>query len=98
MIFSSLCFLISQTFITIGEVDNATIGKAMLHDVMLHNFVVTMGVYANVWVVRETEVHDTTEYAMNIGITGYTVDYMIRPHVIKPIAFINVGICRFWGW
>ncbi len=44
----------------------------------------------------EAEVHDAAEYTMNIGIAGYTVDYMIRAFIIKPLAFIDLGVCRFW--
>ena len=56
-----------------------------------------MGVNADVWVMGKVEVHDAAEYTMNIGIAGYTVDYMIRLSIIKPIAFIDSGVCRFWG-
>ncbi len=35
---------------------------------------------------------------MNIGITGYAMNYMIRFFIIKPIAFIDLGVCGFWGW
>lgn len=57
-----------------------------------------MGVNADVGVVGETEVHDAAEYPVGLRITGYTVDYMVRPHVIKPFALIDSGVCRFWGW
>jgi hypothetical protein len=66
----------------------------MLCYVMLHDFVVSMGVNTNVWIMGETIVHDAAEYAVNIGITGYTMDYMIRLPIVQPLTFIyikNVG-------
>ena len=50
----------------------------MLQDIVLHNFVVMMGVYADIRVMRKAEVHDTVEDAVSIRITGYSMDYMIR--------------------
>ena len=35
---------------------------------------------------------------MGIGITGYTMDYMVRAFIIKPLTFINLGISEFGGW
>lgn len=32
---------------------------------------------------------------MNIGITGYAVDNVIRALIIKPVAFIDLGVCGF---
>ena len=50
----------------------------MLGNVMLHDFIVTMGINANVWIMRETKVHDVAEYAVDIRVTGYSVNDMIR--------------------
>ena len=41
-------FLICQALISIGKVDDAAIGKAVLQEVMLHDFVVAMGIYADI--------------------------------------------------
>ena len=49
----------------------------MLCYVMLHDFVVTMGINADVWIMGETEVNDTAKDTMSIGITGDAVDDMI---------------------
>ena len=68
----------------------------MLGYVVLHDSIVTMGVYANVWVMGETEVHDAAEYSVSIWVTGDTVDYMIWLFIIKPLAFIDPGISEFW--
>jgi hypothetical protein len=57
-----------------------------------------MGVNPDVWVMGETVVHDAAEYTMNIGITGYAVDYMIWHSIVKPLPFIDPGISGFGGW
>jgi hypothetical protein len=44
---------------------------------VLHNLVVAMSVYADVCVMRKTEVHNAAEYSMRIWITGYAMNYMI---------------------
>lgn len=68
----------------------------MLCYVMLHDFVVLVGVNTNVWIMGETVFHDAAEYAVNIGITGYAMDYMIWFFIIKPFSFIDPGISGFW--
>ena len=60
----------------------------MLQDVVLHDYIVTMGINTNVWVVPETVFHDTHEYTMSIGITGNTMDYMIRLSIVQPLTYI----------
>ena len=70
----------------------------MLQNVVLHNLVVMMGIYADVLVMREAEVHDVVEYAMNIWIAGYSMYNMIRLCVIKPFTIIDFTICGFWRW
>ena len=68
----------------------------MLGYVVLHDFVVSMGVNADVWIMGETEVNDTAEYSVNIWITGYPMDYMIWFFIIKPLTFIDSVISGFW--
>jgi hypothetical protein len=46
----------------------------------------------------EAVFHDTAEYSVSIGITGYTMDYMIWFFVIKPLPFIDPDISGFGGW
>ena len=70
----------------------------MLDDVVLHDFVMPMGVYANVYVMRETEIHDAAEYAVNIRIAGNPMDYMVRLAVIKPFPVIYMIVGRLWRW
>ena len=60
----------------------------MLCYVMLHDFIVTMGINADVWIMRETVVHDTAKDTMSIGITSYPMDYMIRLRIVQPLTFI----------
>ena len=69
----------------------------MLRDVMLHDSIVSMSVNPNVWIMGETVVHDATEYSMSIGIAGNPMDNMIRTFIIKPLTFIKLGVCWFWG-
>jgi hypothetical protein len=63
----------------------------MLGNDMLHDFIVTMGINANVWIMRETKVHDVAEYAVDIRVTGYSVNDMIRQFVIQPLAFMDLA-------
>ena len=69
----------------------------MLQDVMLHNLVVAVSVYADVRIMREAKVHDAAKDAVSIWITGDTMYYMIRLNIIYPLAFIDSGISGFWG-
>lgn len=68
----------------------------MLGYVVLHDFVVSMGIYADVGIMGETVFHDTAEYSVSIGITGYTMNNMIWFFIIKPLSFIDPGISGFW--
>ena len=49
----------------------------MLLDDVLHNLVVAVSVYADVCVVRKTEVHDAAENAASLRIAGNAMYYMI---------------------
>ena len=69
----------------------------MIGYVMLHDMVVPMGVNTNVWVFKETKVHDAAEYAVSIRITTDPMDYMIWLFIIKPPTLIDPGISGFWG-
>ena len=81
-------FLICKYFVTIGKIDDAAIGKAMLLDVVSHDYVVTMGVDADVVIIGKAEVHDAAEDTMYIRQTGYAMNYMIGLLVVLPIAII----------
>ena len=71
MVVKILQFLVSQPFITIGEVNDTTIGKTMLENIMLHDVVVLMSVNANVDIIIETKVHDVLENTVNLGLRCY---------------------------
>ena len=90
--------LIRQPFIASQQVDDTAICEAVLQDVVLHNLVVVVGIYADVLVVGETELHDAAKDAVSIGVAGNAMDYMIWLRVIYPLTFIDLGISRFWGW
>ena len=67
----------------------------MLRYEVLHDFIVPVSVYADVWVLGEAEFHNASEDAVSIWITGYSMDYMIRLNIINPLTFIDLGVCRF---
>ena len=75
---------------------DAAVCEAVLEDVVLHDVVVAMGVYADVGVVGETVVHDTAEDVVNMRITGNTVNHMIGLCVINPFAIVDGAVGRFW--
>ena len=55
---------------------------------MLHDKVVLMGIDADVCIMREAEIHDIGEDAMNVRVAGYTMDDMIGKSIIYPLAII----------
>ena len=66
----------------------------MFLQIVLHYLVVSVGINTNVCIMRETIVHDAVENAVNIGVTGYTMNNVIWLFIIKPFAFIYLCI----GW
>ena len=90
-------FLISQALVAIGEVDNATIGEAVLLDVVLHDMVVLVSVDTDVCITREAEVHDVAEDAVNVRITGNAMDDMIGSYVVLPFTIVYLRVGRFRG-
>ena len=58
----------------------------MLQDVVLHDEVVLMGVDADVCIMREAEVHDVAEDAVNVRVAGDTMNDMIGLYVIQPFT------------
>ena len=77
-----MTFLISKTLVAICKVDNATIGKAVFLDVVLHDKVVLMGVDTDVCITHEAKIHDVAEDAVNIRITGNAMNDVIGFYVI----------------
>ena len=71
---------------SVGKVDDTAIGEAVFLDVVLHDTVVLMGIDTNVCIMRETEVHDIAKDAMNIWITGYTMNDMIGQGIVCPLT------------
>ena len=80
--------LISEALIAVGKVDDAAIGEAVLLDVMLHDTIIFMSIDSDVCIMRETEVHDIVKDAMNIWITGYTMNDMIGLYIVQPLAVV----------
>ena len=74
----------------------AAVCEAVLEDVVLHDVVVAMGVYADVGVLGETVVHDAAEDVVNMRITGNTVNHMIGLCVINPFAIADGAVGGFW--
>ena len=88
--------LIGQALTTaIRQLDDATVLKTSMLQAMLHDFIVTMGINADVMIMPETVVHDTAKDTMSIGITGNTMDYMIGFCIIKPLSLVDLGISWF---
>ena len=69
----------------------------MLQDIVLHNLIVTVGIYTDVRVMGEAEVYDAAKDSVNLRVTGYSMYYVIRSYIIEPFTFINPGVSRFWG-
>ena len=68
----------------------------MLLDVVLHDSIVPMGIYANVCILREAESHDVTEDTVNIREAGNTVYDMIGLYVIQPLTIVYLRVGRLW--
>ena len=58
----------------------------MLLDVVQHNPIILMGVDADVCIMREAEVHDVAEDAVNVRVAGDTMNDMIGLYVIQPLT------------
>ena len=85
-----LDFLIRQPFIPRQQVDDPTVGEAVLGEVVLHNDVVAVGVDADVGVAGEGEVHHAAEDAVRAVQAAHTVDHVVRPGVVEPLATENL--------
>ena len=80
--FANIISLISQALVARSEVDDATIGKTVLLDVILHDTVVPVGINTDVCITREAEIHDVAEDSVNIWVTGDSMYDMIRKGII----------------
>ena len=69
--------LIGQPFVAVGKMDDATIGKALFFDGMLHDVVVFVRVNADIAISFKAEVHDALENAVGFCPRGDSVDDMI---------------------
>ena len=69
--------LIGQPLIAVGKMDDATIGKALFLDGMLHDVVVLVRVDADIAISFKAEVHDALENAVGFCPRGDSVDDMI---------------------
>ena len=74
--------------------DDATIGEAMLLDIVLHNMVVMVGVNPDIPFFGEGVFHDVMKHMMDIWITGDAMDDMIGLFIIEPLAIVNLRISR----
>ena len=74
--------------------DDAAILKTVLFDVVLHDMVVMVGVYAYIPVFGESVIHNVAKHMAHIRVAGDTVDHMIRLFVIEPLAFVYLFVCR----
>ena len=83
--------LVRQTFVAIGKENNATIRKPMLEQVMLHDGIVTMGIYADRACAAERPIHHAAEDAMHPGQTGQPVYDMIW-QAVKPSTTRTAGM------
>ncbi len=68
----------------------------MFQDIVLHDKVVIMGVYADIFIMGKAEVYHVTKDMMRVWIAGNTVDDMIRPFIIQPFATIYLMVSGFW--
>ena len=84
----SIKLLVSKSFIAVGKKYDTTIGEAVLLDVVLHDTIIFMSIDSDVCIMRETEVHDIVKDAMNIWITGYTMNDMIGLYIVQPLAVV----------
>ena len=89
-------FLISHALISVSKVDDATIGEAVLLDVVLHDTIIFMSIDSDVCIMREAEVHDIAKDAVNIWITGYTMNDMVGQCVVCPLTIVYFRVGRFW--
>ena len=53
-----------------------------------------MGIDANVCIMREAKLHDIFEDAVNIRVTGNTVNDMIGLCAIQPLAIVYLRVGR----
>ena len=86
--------MISEALISVSKVDDTALGEAVLLDVVLHDTVVLMGIDSDVYIMRETEVHDIAKDAVNIWITGYTMNDMVGQGVVCPLTIIYLRVGR----
>ncbi len=85
--------LIGQALTTaIRQLDDATVLKTSMLQAMLHDFIVPMGVDADVTAKSETVVENVAHDAMVTGKTGYPVNDIIRLNVVNPFASADYGI------
>ena len=89
--------MISQPFVACNDVDDATIGKAVLLDDVLHDMIVFVRVYTQVRLCSRTELDDAVENAVNVRIAGYAVDDVIGQGIVEPLAIVNRRIRWVWG-
>ena len=87
--------LVRQAVIAGGKVDDAAVGESVRGNTVLHNVIITVGVYADVGFALKSPVQDASEDAVGIRGTAHSVNDVIRPGIIQPGALVNLGISWF---
>ena len=85
-------FLVGQSFVAVGEEDDAAVGEAVFEDVMLHDAVAAVRVDADVAVAGESELHDSVEDAVCFRKAGNAVDNVVGLAVIKPLSVVDGAV------
>ena len=67
----------------------------MLQDVVLHDVIVTMGVYPEVGVFGLAPLDNAAEYSVDLRETAYPVNDMIGKGVFQPLTAEDLGVGRF---
>ena len=86
-------FLVRQTLVAVGQVDDAAVGEPVLQDA-----VVAVCVDADIAFSREAEHHDILEDAMCLREACVAVDDVIRSRVVQPLAVVDFGVRGFRTW
>ena len=88
-------FLVCQSFVAVGEEDDAAVGKAVFEDVVLHDAVVAVGVDADVAVAGEGELHNGMEDAVRFREAGDAVDDVVGLAVVEPLPVVDSAVGGF---
>ena len=88
-------FLAGQSFVAVGEEDDAAVGEAVLKDVVLHDAIVAVGVDTDVTVAGEGKLHDSVEDAVCFREAGDAVDNVVGLAVVEPLPVVDGAVGGF---